>query len=81
MSSYIHKLGIVVRREDQWLSLSTNHALLMRSSNQLLRSLGGLLKGASDCKLKGTYSRMEHCQDSQDESRCGYGEEDYSVSM
>ena len=25
--------------------------LLMRSSNQLLRSLGGLLKGASDCKL------------------------------
>ena len=32
-------------------SLSTNHTLLMRSSNQLLRSLGGLLKGASDCKL------------------------------
>ena len=32
-------------------SLSTNPDLLERSSDQLLRSLGGLLKGASDCEL------------------------------
>ena len=32
-------------------SLSTNSELLMRSDNQLLRSLGGLLRGASDCEL------------------------------
>ena len=32
-------------------SLSTNSDLLMRSNHQLLRSLGGLLRGASDCEL------------------------------
>ena len=32
-------------------SLSTNSNLLMRSNNQLLSSLGGLLKGASNCEL------------------------------
>ena len=32
-------------------SLSTNSELLMRSNNQLLRSLGGLVRCASDCEL------------------------------
>ena len=32
-------------------SLSTSCTLLMRSSNRLLRSLGGLSNGASDCEL------------------------------
>ena len=32
-------------------SLSTNPDLLKRSNNQLLRSLGGLLRRASDCEL------------------------------
>ena len=47
---YVEHVALIRELLDQ-ASLSTNHALLMRSSNQLLRSLGGLLKGASDCKL------------------------------
>ena len=47
---YVERVALIRELLDQ-ASLSTNHALLMRSSNQLLRSLGGLLKGASDCKL------------------------------
>ena len=41
----------MIRKLLDQASLSTNSALLMRSSNRLLRSLGGLLKGASDCEL------------------------------
>ena len=47
---YVEHVALIRELLDQ-ASLSTNPALLMRSSNQLLRSLGGLLKGASDCKL------------------------------
>ena len=47
---YVEHVALIRELLDQ-ASLSTNHALLMRSSNQLLRSLGGLLKGASECKL------------------------------
>ena len=46
---YVEHVALIRELLDQ--ALSTNHALLMRSSNQLLRSLGGLLKGESDCKL------------------------------
>ena len=47
---YVEHVALIRELLDQ-ASLSTNSALLMRSSNQLLRSLGGLLKGASDCEL------------------------------
>ena len=47
---YIAHVALVRELLDQ-ASLSTNSNLLMRSSNQLLRSLGGLLKGASNCEL------------------------------
>ena len=47
---YVAHVALIRELLDQ-ASLSTNHNLLERSSNQLLRSLGGLLKGASDCEL------------------------------
>ena len=47
---YVEHAALIRELLDQ-ASLPTNHALLMRSSSQVLRSLGGLLKGASDCKL------------------------------
>ena len=47
---YVEHVALIRELLDQ-ASLSTNHALLMRSSNQLLRSIGGLLKGESDCML------------------------------
>ena len=47
---YIAHVALVRELLDQ-ASLSTNSNLLMRSNNQLLRSLGGLLKGASNCEL------------------------------
>ena len=47
---YIEHVALIRELLDQ-ASLSTNSALLMRSSNKLLKSLGGLLKGASDCDL------------------------------
>ena len=53
---YIAHVALVRELLDQ-ASLSTNSSLLMRSNNQLLRSLGGLLKGASTCE------RVEHGQD------------------
>ena len=47
---YVEHVALIRELLDQ-ASLSTNSALLLRSSNQLLRTLGGLLKGASDCEL------------------------------
>ena len=49
---YVDHVALIRELLDQ-ASLSTNPALLMRSSNQLLRSIGGLLKGESDCALTG----------------------------
>ena len=47
---YVEHVALIRELLDQ-ASLSTNSELLMRSNNQLLRSLGGLLRGASDCEL------------------------------
>ena len=47
---YVEHVALIRELLDQ-ASLSTNHALLMRSSNRLLKSIGGLLKGESDCML------------------------------
>ena len=47
---YVEHVALIRELLDQ-TSLSTNHALLMRGSNQLLKSIGGLLKGESDCML------------------------------
>ena len=49
---YVDHVALIRELLDQ-ASLSTNHALLMRSSNQLVKSIGGLLKGESDCMLSG----------------------------
>ena len=46
---YVEHVALIRELLDQ-ASLSTNPDLLERSSNQLLRSLGGLLRGASDCE-------------------------------
>ena len=47
---YIAHVALVRELLDQ-ASLSTHANLLVRSNNQLLQSLGGLLKGASNCEL------------------------------
>ena len=47
---YVAHVTLIRELLDQ-ASLSTNPDLLKRSNNQLLRSLGGLLRGASDCEL------------------------------
>ena len=47
---YVEHVALVRELLDQ-ASLSTNPDLLKRSSNKLLQSLGGLLRGASDCEL------------------------------
>ena len=47
---YVAHVALIRESLDQ-ASLSTNPDLLKRSNNQLLRSLGGLLRGASDCEL------------------------------
>ena len=47
---YVAHVALIRELLDQ-ASLSTNPDLLKRSNNQLLRSLGGLLRGASDCEL------------------------------
>ena len=47
---YIAHVALIRELLDQ-ASLSTNSDLLERSNNRLLRSLGGLLKGASNCEL------------------------------
>ena len=47
---YIAHVALIRELLDQ-ASLSTNANLLERSNNKLLRSLGGLLKGASKCEL------------------------------
>ena len=47
---YVEHVALIRELLDQ-ASLSTNSTLLMRSSNQLLRILDGLLRGASDCEL------------------------------
>ena len=47
---YVEHVALIRELLDQ-ASFSTNPDLLERSSNQLLRSLGGLLRGASDCEL------------------------------
>ena len=46
---YVEHVALIRELLDQ-ASLSTNPDLLQRSSNRLLRSLGGLLRGASDCE-------------------------------
>ena len=46
---YIAHVALIRELLDQ-ASLSTNSNLLVRSNNKLLRSLGGLLKGASNCE-------------------------------
>ena len=50
VEEYIAHVALVRELLDQ-ASLSTNSNLLMHSKNQFLRSLGGLLKGASNCEL------------------------------
>ena len=47
---FVEHVALIRELLDQ-ASLSTDCALLMRRSNRLLRSLGGLLNGASDCEL------------------------------
>ena len=49
---YIAHVALIRELLDQ-SSLSTNATLLTLSNNSLFRSLGGLLKGVSDCELSG----------------------------
>ena len=66
---YVEHVALIRELLDQ-ASLSANPDLLKRSSNRLLRSLGGLLRGASDCELtrEPIYSRLEFGQGRQEQA-------------